>query len=100
MVKNPPANAGDMGSIPGSERPLEKQMATYSSILAWEIPWTEEHSWPQSMHLQVRHNLATKQQHQGQETNTQSENFIKKSVCVCVCVCVYMYKNTKEKSES
>ena len=65
-------------------------MATYSSILAWEIPWTEEHSWPQSMHLQVRHNLATKQQHQGQETNTQSENFIKKSVCVCVCVCIYI----------
>ena len=43
LVKNPPANAGDVGSIPGGrEDPLEKEMATHSSILAWEIPWTEE----------------------------------------------------------
>ena len=43
VVKNPPASTGDMDSIPGSERsPAEgkKEMATYSSILAWEIPWT------------------------------------------------------------
>ena len=41
---NPPANAGDMSLIPGSgqEDPLEEGTATYSSILAWEIPWTEE----------------------------------------------------------
>ena len=41
MVKNPPANAGDlrdMGSIPGSEDPLEEGTATYYSILAWKIP--------------------------------------------------------------
>ena len=42
VVKNPPANAGDVGSIPGREDPLEKEMATHSSILAWEIPWTEQ----------------------------------------------------------
>ena len=42
MVKNPPASAGDMGSILGREDLLEKGMATHSSILAWEIPWTEE----------------------------------------------------------
>ena len=45
MVKNPLATAGDvrdMGLIPGSEDPLEKGMATYSSIFAWRIPWTEE----------------------------------------------------------
>ena len=35
-------NAGDLGSIPGSEDPLEKEMATHSSILTWRIPWTEE----------------------------------------------------------
>ena len=40
VVKNPPANAGDVGSIPG--RSPEKEMATHSSILAGEIPWTEE----------------------------------------------------------
>ena len=42
-VKNLPVNAGDtgdMGSILGQEDPLE--MATCSSIVAWEIPWTEE----------------------------------------------------------
>ena len=45
LVKNPPANARDAGeesSIPGSGRSLEEEMATYSSILAWEIPQTEE----------------------------------------------------------
>ena len=40
MVKSLPANAGDVGLIP--KIPLEKEMATHSSILAWEIPWTEE----------------------------------------------------------
>ena len=40
--KNPPANAGDTGSIPGLGESLEKDMATDSSILAWDIPWTEE----------------------------------------------------------
>ena len=47
MVKNPPANAGvarDSGSTPGGEEPLEKEMTTHSSILVWEIPWTEEPS--------------------------------------------------------
>ena len=42
MVRDSPANAGDVdgtqGSIPGSEDPLEKEMATHHSILAWEIP--------------------------------------------------------------
>ena len=41
VVKSPPANAGDSSSIPGSEDPLEKEMETHSSIIAWEIPWTE-----------------------------------------------------------
>ena len=41
MVKNTPANAGDERDL-GQEDPLEKEMATHSSILAWEIPRTEE----------------------------------------------------------
>ena len=49
MVKNQPVNAGDVGSIPGQEDPLEEEMATHSSILAWEIPWTEEPEGIQSM---------------------------------------------------
>ena len=38
--------------VQGLEDPLEKKMATYSSILAWEIPWTEEPGGLQSMGLQ------------------------------------------------
>ena len=41
MVKSSPANAGDIRNV-GQEDPLEKGMATHSSILAWRIPWTEE----------------------------------------------------------
>ena len=47
----------------GWENPLEKEMATHSSIIAWVISWTEEPGRLQSMGLQtVRNNLATKQQ--------------------------------------
>ena len=45
VVKNPPANAGDTGSIPGSGRPLAKETAAHSRILAWRVPWTEEPWW-------------------------------------------------------
>ena len=41
VVKNPPA-VGDVGLFPGSGRPLNKEMATHSSMLSWEIPWIEE----------------------------------------------------------
>ena len=44
--------------FPGQEDSLEKEMATHSSILVWEIPWTEEPGRLQSMELQrVRHAL-------------------------------------------
>ena len=50
-------NAGDLGSIPGWEDPLEKEMATHSSTLAWKIPWTEEPGKLRSMGSQrVGHN--------------------------------------------
>ena len=42
------------------EDPLEKEMATHSSILAWEIPCTEESGGLQSMGSQVRHDGVTK----------------------------------------
>ena len=45
MVKNPPANEGDIEMLVqslGQEDPLEEGMATHSSNLAWKIPWTEE----------------------------------------------------------
>ena len=40
--KESACNAGDLSSIPGLGRSQEKEMATYSSIVPWEIPWTEE----------------------------------------------------------
>ena len=71
MIKNLPANVGDTGLIPGPGRsrkaslvapmretrvrslgrddPLEKEMVTHSSILAWRIPWTEKPGRLQSM---------------------------------------------------
>ena len=53
----------------GWEGPLQKEMATHSSILAWEIPWTEEPGGLQSMGSQkVRYGLVTTHRH----TQTQS----------------------------
>ena len=49
LVKNLPAMQETQVWSLGQEGPLEKEMATHSSILAWEIPWTEEPSWLQSM---------------------------------------------------
>ena len=62
MGKESTCNAvdtGDVGagSIPGLGKSLEEEMATHSSILAWEIPWTEQSGGLQSLGLQrVRHN--------------------------------------------
>ena len=44
MVKKLPAMQETWVRFLGGEDPLEKEMATHSSILAWEIPWTEEPS--------------------------------------------------------
>ena len=60
MVKNLPASSGDIGDVVLSldkEDPMEEQMTTYSSILAWRIPWTEEPGRLQSIGSQrVGHN--------------------------------------------
>ena len=65
MVKNLPANAGEVGLIPGQEDPLEKGMVTHSGILAWQShgqrslvgysPWD---------HKRIEHYLVTNQQQQ------------------------------------
>ena len=58
--KESACNAENSGSIPGREDPLEKGMATLSSVLAWRIPWTEEPGRLQSMESpRVRHDRAT-----------------------------------------
>ena len=52
MVKNLPAMWETWVRALGLEEPLEKEMATHSSILAWRIPWTEESGGIQSIWLQ------------------------------------------------
>ena len=52
MVKKLPAVQKTRVQSLGGEDPLEKEMATHSSILAWRIPWTEEPGGPQSVGLQ------------------------------------------------
>ena len=65
VIKDPPANTGDARdtrSIPGVEDPLEEEMATHFSVLAWEIPWTEESGLLWSRGSQrVGHNWDTEQ---------------------------------------
>ena len=56
MVKNLPATQETWVQSLGQEDPLEKEMDTHSSILAWRIPWTEKPGGEQSMGSQrVRH---------------------------------------------
>ena len=60
MAKNLPAMQETRVQSLGGEDPLEKEMATHSSILAWTIPWTKEsHSYSPWGHKEVRHNSVT-----------------------------------------
>ena len=62
MVKNPPAKE-TQGPFLGWKDPLEKDVATHSSILAWEILWTEEPSGLQSMGSQKESNTTSQLNH-------------------------------------
>ena len=81
--KDPPANAGDMGLILGGEDPLEKGMATHSSILAWKIPWTEGPGGLQAIGSQKSRTWLKRL------INKQTKNnvyiYMRMSVCECVC---------------
>ena len=62
MVKNPPANQEMQVQSLGQKDLMEKEMATHSSVLAWEILWTEKCGRLQSMGSQrVGHDLETTQ---------------------------------------
>ena len=62
--KESTCDAGSVGSIPGSGRTLEREMAAHSGIPAWEIPWTGKPSGLQPMGLQrVRHDLVMEHAH-------------------------------------
>jgi len=90
VAKNPPANAGDTVLFLGQEDPLEEEMATHSSILAWRIPWTEKPGGPQSMGLQrVKHDWAHMQEISSSQQNdfpqTLSEWSMAEAECHCYC---------------
>ena len=62
-VKNLPAMRETWVLFLGQEDPLEKEMATHSSIFAWRIPWTEEPGrFPVPKVIRVGHDLVTEQQ--------------------------------------
>ena len=68
----------------GQEDPLEEEIATHSSILAWEIPWTEEPGGLQSMGSQrVRHNLETKQP----SVSSKAEDNLSSKIIVSYIIC-------------
>ena len=76
MVKNLPVSAGDAGSIPGQDDPLEEGMATHSSILAWRVPWTEE---PAGYNPWVRKELDTTKQLTHTHRNPEVDDII---ICI------------------
>ena len=65
-------NAEDRVQSLGQEDPLEKGMATHSSILAWRIPWTEEPAGPQSI---------------GSKESEMTEKMFKKMTFILTCTC-------------
>ena len=73
VVKNPPANTGDIrdaGLIPG----WGKEMTTHSSILAWRIPWTEEPGGLQSIGLQSQTRLKQLSTHMSMRMHIHTES--------------------------
>ena len=80
MVKNLPAMQKTWVRSLGQEDPLEKEVATHSSILAWEIPWTEEPGRLQFMGIQrIVQDLAT-------ETTTVTSDVNHLAMCLFVVI--------------
>ena len=90
-VKTPPVMQETWVQFLGQEDPLEKEMATHSSLLTWRIPWTEEPSGLQSIELQiVRHDWAhmrvISRNQQKDFPQTLSEWSMVEAECHCYCL--------------
>ena len=84
MVKNPPAMQETRVVSLGWKDPLEKEMATHSSLLAWKIPWTEEPGRLQAIGSQrTGHDLA--------HTHTHTHTCVYTCIHVYACVCIHVY---------
>ena len=88
MLKNPSANAGNAGSIPGWGRSPRGGNSNHSSILAWKISWTEE---PGGSRKRVRQNNDKKKK---KERKQSDKAFIK---CVILSVRVLQSNRIREK---
>ena len=78
VVKNLPVNAWDtrnIGLIPGSEDPLEEEMATHHSILAWKIPWTYMDRKVHGGHSSWGHQESDMTEHKHTHTHTHTQSF-------------------------
>ena len=94
LVKNLPAIQETWVWSLGQEGPLEKEMATHSSILAWRIPWTEELGGLQSMGSQVRHDLATKPTKNQPTILTKFRIFLFFFFFFCFCFCLTIVRGS------
>ena len=93
--KESACNEGDLGSIPGLGKSLEKERATHPSILAWRIPWTEKPGRLQSLGLQrVRYDWETFT-HTHFLWNIHLIHFILHVMCLDVTKCSMTHLNGK-----
>ena len=82
MAKNLPAMQETRVQSLGGDDPLEKEMATHSSILVWTIPWTEESdSYSPWGHKEVRHNSMTELSVSLSLTHTHTHTHTKENTC-------------------
>ena len=81
MVKNLPAMQETQVQSLGWGDPLEKELATYSSILAWGIPWTEEPGGLQSTGHRHTHSLSDTESDMTEQLNTYTEPSLVAGTC-------------------
>ena len=82
VVKNLPAKQKMQVQYLGQEDPLEKEMATHSSVLVWRIPWTgEPGGYSPRGHKRVGHDLVTKKQQQQQQVLLLNEHVFHSTYC-------------------
>ena len=84
-------NASDTGSVLGREEPLKEEMATHSSVLAWRIPWIQEHGRIAKSQTWLNNNNMLTQCFAVRTRKLVSMVYWLRRVCVCVCVsaCVH-----------
>ena len=95
--KESPCNTGDPGLIPGLGRPPGEETATYSNILAWRVPWTEEPGrLPVHGVARVGHDLATNPPQRKKQDALQNLKHVRVLTKINPEVPAYSYPRKKE----